>query len=226
MQKRTAWQKLKHFVRGNKRTLLSASEANAVVDAINCFLGIRAGRGIKIQRAEAGITITWDPESPGETTDTSAPGAGGAGAGNALNFRGQWNDTDTYNEGDLVYRFSATELAAGQGGTFLAKTTNTNSEPPFAGTGDEENTDWKLFAPWQAWHDFWIDPAGANGQTEVLGGKVTVTVNNTATPTIVLIDKADLPAGVDGKTIKIRELLVCEAGVSKKMLVLASESYT
>lgn len=225
MRADTPWRKIREFIPRSKRSLLSAIEANLIVRAVNCFLGMRAGKGIVIKRAEAGFVISLDPNSKGENTDdiNDKPGAGG---GASVNFRGEWNNTDNYTPGDVVWRASEANLAIGKGGTFLCTAANTNQEPPDAGTGTYSNAFWEIFAPFQAWHDFWIDPAGANGQTEVKGGTVSVMLDNTGTPNFVKIDKADVPVGVTGKTIKIREIVVCDAGVEKKMLVLGSETYT
>ena len=222
----TPWQRIKLLVAGTKRSLLSAAYGNQIIRAVNCFIGIKAGRGIVIKRAEAGLSIEWNPNSPGEVFDAFDGGKPGAGVGSTdLQFKGEWVDSVTYYPGDIVYLANVADLAVGRGGLYISKTTNLTKPPPLAGIGDWDNDDWKVFAPFQLWHTWFIDPAADNGNTEINGGRLLVTLDNTESPCVVQIDKADLPESLEGLTIKLRQIVVCEDGVEKGVIALCSETF-
>jgi hypothetical protein len=52
-----AAQKIKPIERGSKDTLLSAKRANELFRAINAFLNVQAGPGIKITRGDRNLII-------------------------------------------------------------------------------------------------------------------------------------------------------------------------
>jgi hypothetical protein len=49
-------EKIKEFQEGDQ-DIMSADRMNEIVAVANCFLGLRAGPGIKITRADSGIII-------------------------------------------------------------------------------------------------------------------------------------------------------------------------
>jgi hypothetical protein len=136
--------KLPFFIPGDRqRTPLKASVMNRIVSGLNQFLGLRAGPGIVITRAEAGWVIGWDPNSPGETLDDPGQTPFGGGGGAGAKFRGEWNNATTYAIGDIVWRATNAELVAGKGGMFISTVANTNQAPPNYGT--DFNDYWRVW---------------------------------------------------------------------------------
>ncbi|MDB6026304.1 MAG: hypothetical protein JWM68_2527 [Verrucomicrobiales bacterium] len=138
---------IKKFIAGDsKRTAFSAGVMNEIVGGLNQFLGTRAGKGIVINRADAGWVISWDPNSQGEA---ALPGEGGgtSGAGSSLAFQGDWSGADTYVVGDIVIKhIDPDNFDDGSAGTYIciADVVAAGAYEPGVATGWGGH--WALFA--------------------------------------------------------------------------------
>lgn len=222
--------KIELFEAGSNRTLLSAAVANELVRSLNALLSIKGSQGIIVTKSDGNFVVSIDPEQLPKPPDESETPSGGEGGGSSISFRGEWNDSDTYEPDDIVYRAAEIDFFNGKAGAFIAKTENTNSEPPAPGLGEAENDDWKLFVPLQYPHEFWLDPENVDRYTEIDRGKLVVSSEDDGNVYTVTIDprvgiQSILGLSAPSIELKIREVFVCDDGVEKKMLVIGSEPY-
>lgn len=110
---------IKRFTRGDsKRTALSASVMNELVDSLNMFLRARPDKGIKLYFADGGLVIGLD-DFVRKQLLLDGDGQGGAGNGEqapgTLKWRGVYSLDETYEPNDLVI---VTDDTSGTGGLY------------------------------------------------------------------------------------------------------------
>lgn len=206
----TPWQKQALQDSHRPAKFLQSWFANWAIRVLNAVAGIRAGKGIVIVKAESGIVISWDPDSTGETKEVSTPSAGGGGG--SISFQGEWDSGTDYSVNDIVIISDATSLLTGiKAGTFIAiDDVPAGNAPPQL--PNVTNAYWDTLAK-GAWHE-WAMAVETSSSLH----HVTVTLDP-------YNDVYGAGFGAD-RTIKFREIVVCDSGVEKKMLVLGSETYT
>lgn len=199
--------RLKRVVEGSTDTMLSASRANELIDAINALLNMRPGKGIKISKADSGFVIELT-DALQEGLALKGDGEGGEGveggqAPGALRWRGEWDSTVAavggYSKNDIVIHRSDAAIDSGtKAGTYIAIADKPLIEP--FEDEIEEQTQWRTFAK-GSW------------------GKLRIgSVDN---PGSIFLDEDHC----FGRLVRVREIDVCDGGISRKMLVLASEIY-
>lgn len=189
---------------GSGRTMLSASLANQVIEVCNMILAMRPGPGLKVSLADTNIVIELSDElqrglalkGDGEGGDGVA---GGQGPG-ALRWRGEWSSAEQYQRNDLViHRTDAALVSGNKAGTYIALVDNEDEEPEEKPFADQDT--WATFSK-GAWDYLKI------GDPDTDAGNV-------------VLDQAQC----FGRTIRLREIDVCDSGVARKMIILASEIY-
>src|SRR5438128_8010595 len=111
---------MERFQAENERTLLSATEANKLVDFRNMMLGARTEWPLKLKWSDSGPVFSIDPRflsgSITQVTSSSTPATS-----SALQWKGQYDSTLDYVQGDIVIRTSWLEYNAGiYVGTYIA----------------------------------------------------------------------------------------------------------
>jgi hypothetical protein len=154
---------------------------------------------------------------------------GGGGSGSTLRWRGEWSADASYTVGDIV-------IVKGPGsdgelmGTYHCKLDAPQGSGSPA-TFDSETVFWERFAS-GSWR--WIQLQGVGGIINIDGGGYSdadedaplVTMYNGDQDKGFLLRVGDC-AGTDGvnRILRVREIDICENGVQRKMLIVASEVY-
>jgi hypothetical protein len=174
MTRATAISPIPRFRARDGRTLLSASTANELVDAINALLNLRGQNGVKVVRAESGYVIEPDPT----TADPTEPTGTGSGT---LNWRGEWWPGTTYATGDIVIRSSRTNQFDAKSATYVSLAdANTGHEPP---AGETLADAWWATLARGHWERITVrDPSQPTlGVTDIVCGRPVIALDNAGT---------------------------------------------
>lgn len=205
---------LEHFKAGSGRTLLSATEANKVVDVVNALLRLvttmRGRNGVRAYVSDANIILEGDGTGAGD-----GDGGGDPGVPAAVAFKGEWNAGTTYALNDIVIRSTSGDMDNSESGTFISLADdNTGNEPPAGET--MSNAHWTCLARGHWGHFRVINPANTLiGKTKVTGGRAIFEIDDGSPPTRVSIDPTDnggvgLPAALVGKTLTFLRVTGCD----------------
>lgn len=191
-------------------------EFNKLIDYVR-EISITGSRNVRVSRSLNGTTLVGELKTTNETT--------------GLNFRGEYDPTETYQEDDVVIYGSSENTSilidGTKAGTYIANETVNPGESP----SEPANGKWRTFArfatPTFAVTTKTAAPTQSN-PNNVITGRVLTTSD---TPGISITKSDDVGsisialADANHKVIKLREIGVCVNGVTKKMLVLGSEIY-
>lgn len=209
------WQRIKRFVANSRRTLLSATTANEIVDPLNCLLGLRGVSGAKVTWADTGPVVSLDKN----TIPPDWPQ--GEGSTGTVNWKGDWAADVNYVEGDVVIRPTATAMDVQKAGTFICIADHINQEPPAGETMN--NSYWETFA-----RGHWVRIVAKDGfgKTDILGGRITIEMDAESPPTTVDLGRVNaIPAALVGKTFKPQVWDICVDGVMKKIGVITTDPW-
>jgi len=208
---------------GGTVTPLSADSANMDRRAINALLRLSGRDGIEVHRAEAGYVLGLSAELK---EDIANPGTGGTGT---LNWRGEWNSSNTYEVGDVAIRSTTTTMTNADAGTFVCVQDHSNQEPPAGET--MTSAYWETFGRGHWKLIVTRDTADATvGRSVINAGQVIFELDNNDPPTRISLHKNDngsvaIPAGMVGKTITWREITLCnpDTGAAEDWVVLGAK---
>lgn len=204
---------------GKRRTMLSATLANQVIRTCNAFLRMRGENGIKVTMAAGGAVVEIDPAfferlgDPGAGDEVNQGGPGGDGN---MNYLGAWDTDAAYSVLDVV----TSDATAMEGLYICYAPTDTADDKP--GTGNWEDH-WTLIG-----RIFEQSIHLKNGTDEVVIDISGATAANKLIQITNGSDSIELrPEDMVGKGVaKMREMDVCDAGVAKKAMILASTTYS
>ena len=196
---------------GDTRTLLSAEVANQLIAAINSLLNMKGGNGIIIRRSDANFIIELQSDNSSETPAAPDNPGGGGGSG-SFNWRGQWDPLSDYVVGDVTLISDDTAMQnGGIAGLFRCKATAGHGTA--APTAYTPGSYWDCVVP-LAFKFFTVK------NTDVVSGSVF----KLAIDPLNDIEAAR-GSSAPSTTVKLNEILVCDAGTEKKAITPTSATY-
>lgn len=232
-QDTTITNQMEKFKAGSERTLLSANEANKLVDFRNMLLQARTIWPLKLAWSDSGPVFSLDPKflsgsvaAPPTTPPPPSPST-------ALQWKGQYDPALDYVKGDIVIRTSQLEYASGtKVGMYIArKDAPAGSPEPTMFCTVYNDLDgsryWDLMAPFAHQHLVQVNELGQRNT-------LTVYTGDRGTAAYLQIEKA---AGSDGASkitldinsthdqqIQLNTVPICENGEERTRIFLDSNN--